>query len=99
MARLTRRTLLAGAAALAAPTLARAQARTVKIGVLNDQSSLYADNTGQGSVLAARMAIEEMGGRVGDLAVELVFADHQNRADVGSAIARQWYDRDGASRS
>jgi branched-chain amino acid transport system substrate-binding protein len=97
MARLTRRTLLGTAAAFAAPAIARAQARTVKIGVLNDQTSLYADNTGQGSVLAARMAVEELGGRVGNMPVEVVFADHQNRADVGSSLARQWYDRDGVT--
>jgi branched-chain amino acid transport system substrate-binding protein len=97
MARLTRRTLLGAAAALATPAIARAQARIVKIGVLNDQTSLYADNTGQGSVLAARMAVEELGGRVDNMPVEVVFADHQNRADTGSALARQWYDRDGVT--
>ena len=66
----------------------------VKIGVLNDQSSLYADLTGQGSVLAARMAVEDYGAAAKGLKVEIIFADHQNKADVGSAIARQWYDAD-----
>ena len=66
----------------------------IKIGVLNDQSSLYADLSGQGSVLAARMAIEDFGGSVDGTPIEAVFADHQNKPDVGSNIARQWYDVD-----
>src|SRR5438876_822701 len=66
----------------------------VKIGVLNDQSSLYADLAGQGSVVAARMAVEDFGADKKGLKVEIVFADHQNKADVGSQIARQWYDAD-----
>jgi branched-chain amino acid transport system substrate-binding protein len=64
----------------------------IKIGVLNDQSSLYADLTGQGSVVAARMAVEDFNAAGKGLKVEIVFADHQNKADVGSQIARQWYD-------
>src|SRR5947207_3364697 len=64
----------------------------VKIGVLNDQSSLYADLAGQGSVVAARMAVEDFGADKKGLKVEIVSADHQNKADVGSQIARQWYD-------
>ena len=64
----------------------------IKIGVLNDQSSLYADLTGQGSVLAAKMAVEDFGADKKGMKVEIVFADHQNKADVGSQIARQWYD-------
>jgi branched-chain amino acid transport system substrate-binding protein len=66
----------------------------VKIGVLNDQSSLYADLTGQGSVVAAKMAIEDSGIEKRGIKVEVVFADHQNKADVGSNIARQWFDVD-----
>src|SRR5256885_544674 len=58
----------------------------------NDQSSLYADLAGQGSVVAARMAVEDFGAAAKGLKVEIVFADHQNKADVGSQIARQWYD-------
>ena len=64
----------------------------IKIGVLNDQSSLYADLAGQGSVVAARMAVEDFGAEKKGMKVEIVFADHQNKADVGSQIARQWYD-------
>jgi len=64
----------------------------VKIGVLNDQSSLYADLSGQGSVVAARMAVEDSGAAAKGLKVEVIFADHQNKADVGSSIARKWYE-------
>ncbi|MDF3074700.1 MAG: transporter substrate-binding protein [Alphaproteobacteria bacterium] len=65
----------------------------IKIGVLNDQSGLYADITGQGSVLAARMAAEDVG-KIGNTTVEIVFADHQNKPDVGSTVVRQWIDQD-----
>jgi branched-chain amino acid transport system substrate-binding protein len=66
----------------------------VKIGILNDQSSLYADLSGQGSVVAARMAVEDFGADKKGIKVELVSADHQNKPDVGSQIARQWFDTD-----
>src|SRR3954452_15971042 len=81
----------------ALPFAARADftGKAIKIGVLNDQSGLYADLAGQGSVIAAKMAVQEMGGKVGDTPVEVIFADHQNKPDVGSSIARQWYDADG----
>ena len=64
----------------------------VKIGVLNDQSGLYADLGGPGSVVAARMAVEDFGGNVLGKPVEIVVADHQNKADIGAAIARRWFD-------
>ncbi len=64
----------------------------VRIGVLNDQSSLYADAGGAGSVIAARMAVEDAGGKVLGKPVDIVFADHQNKADVGINIARQWFE-------
>ncbi len=78
------------------PAVARAQISdgVIKIGVLNDQSGLYADLAGQGSVVAARMAVEDFGAEKKGMKVEVIFADHQNKADVGSAIARQWYDVD-----
>jgi branched-chain amino acid transport system substrate-binding protein len=66
----------------------------VKIGVMNDQSGLYADLAGQGSVEAARMAVEDFGGSVGGAAVEVLSADHQNKPDVGSNVVRQWIDVD-----
>ena len=64
----------------------------VRIGVLNDQSGLYADLGGPGSVAAAKMAVEDAGGAVLGKPVEIVFADHQNKSDIGVAIARQWFD-------
>lgn len=66
----------------------------VKIGVLNDQSGIYADLAGPGSVEAARMAIEDFGGSVLGKKIELLSGDHQNKADVGMGIARSWFDRD-----
>ena len=67
----------------------------VKIGVLNDMSGLYADITGPGSVVAAKMAVEDyLKSSKSSLKVEIVSADHQNKADIGSNIARQWYDTD-----
>jgi branched-chain amino acid transport system substrate-binding protein len=67
----------------------------VKIGVLNDQSSLYADLGGQGSVWAAKKAVEDFGAAAKGMKVDVIFADHQNKADVGTSVARQWYDVDG----
>src|SRR3989454_6210440 len=66
----------------------------IKIGVLNDQSGLYADLAGQGSVVAARMAVEDFGAAKKGMKVEIISADHQNKPEVGSSIARQWYDVD-----
>jgi branched-chain amino acid transport system substrate-binding protein len=80
------------AVAAAGPAHAVISDGIVKIGVLNDQSSLYADLSGQGSVLAARMAVEDFNAAAKGLKVEIIFADHQNKADVGSNIARQWLD-------
>src|SRR5262249_54538325 len=77
------------------PLAALAQGKTIKIGVLNDQSGLYADLGGQGSVLAAKMAAEEFGNKVAGMPIEVVFADHQNKPDVGSPIAAKWIDVDG----
>src|SRR5438309_11570004 len=66
----------------------------VKIGVLSDMSSLYTDLAGAGSVVAARMAVEDSGIEKRGYKVEIVSADHQNKPDIGSNIARQWYDVD-----
>lgn len=67
----------------------------IKIGVLTDMSSLYADIGGEGSVTAARMAIKDFGGELLGKPIELVYADHLNKPDVGSAIARKWYEEQG----
>jgi branched-chain amino acid transport system substrate-binding protein len=71
-----------------------AQAQPVKLGVVNDQSGLYADLTGMGSVFATRMAVEDFGGKVLGRPIEVIFADHQNKPDVGASIARQWIEND-----
>ena len=67
----------------------------VKIGVLTDLSGLYSDLGGLGSVEAARMAVQDFGGKVLGKSIEIVSADHQNKADVGSNKAREWFDREG----
>ena len=69
----------------------------IRVGVLNDQSSLYADATGTGSVVAAQLALEDYmkANPNTKLKVEIIVADHQNKPDIGSNIARQWFDRDG----
>jgi branched-chain amino acid transport system substrate-binding protein len=66
----------------------------VRIGVLNDQSSVFADSSGTGSTLSARMAAEDFGGKVAGMPIEIIAADHQNKPDVGSAIARRWFDEE-----
>ncbi len=79
-------------ALLSGAVQAEISGNAVKIGVMNDQSGLYADLAGQGSVEAARMAVEDMGGSVGGAAIEVLSADHQNKPDVGSNVVRQWID-------
>jgi branched-chain amino acid transport system substrate-binding protein len=91
--------LLAGAAAAAALMAAgSAHAQisdgVIKIGVLNDMSGLYADIAGPGSVTAAKMAVEDFGAAAKGMKVEIVGADHQNKPDVGSTVARTWIDVD-----
>ena len=81
------------AACMGAPAVhAQVSDDVVRIGVLNDQSGLYADLGGPGSVVAAKMAVEDAGGAVLGKPVEIVFADHQNKSDIGAALARQWFD-------
>lgn len=94
---LPRRHLLAGTgAALLAGRTARAQAKqTIRIGVLTDMSGPYRDPTGPGSVACARQAAEEFMAAHPGINVEILSADHQNRADTGSTIARRWYDQEG----
>jgi len=83
-------------AGLAAMLMAgSAMAVDVKLGVLNDRSGIYADLSGEGSVVAARMAIEDFDAAAKGINVEVISADHQNKPDVASTIARQWYDQEG----
>ncbi|MDB5557126.1 MAG: putative branched-chain amino transporter, periplasmic binding protein [Enterovirga sp.] len=80
----------------AAAWASAAQAQvSVKLGVLNDMSGLYADISGPGSVVAAQMAVEDFKAAEKGIKAEIVSADHQNKPDNGSAIARKWYDQDG----
>ena len=79
----------------ARPAAAQVSGDVVRIGVLNDQSTIFAANGGPGSVVAARMAAEEFGNRVLGRPIEIVFADHQNRPDVASSTARRWIDNEG----
>src|SRR5262245_56847641 len=85
MARIVALVLAAGLTA-APPAFAQISDGIIKIGVLNDQSSLYADLGGPGSVLAARMAVEDFGAEKKGMKVEIISADHQNKPDVGSQI-------------
>ena len=87
---------MAFAAAALLATAAQAQTQTnVKIGVLTDMSSLYADDTGAGSVAAAKLAVQDFNPEAHGMKVDIVTADHQNKPDIGSNIARQWFDVDG----
>src|SRR5436853_7941039 len=92
-----RKSVMLAAAALAlVPATAHAQEKisdgVVKIGMIEDMSSLYADITGIGAVTAARMAAEDFGGKVLGKPIEVISADHQNKADNASTIAREWFD-------
>ena len=88
-----KRTLgLAALAVVLASSTALAQQITVKIGVMSDMSSLYADIGGPGSVAAAKLAVADFNASNKDIKVEIVSGDHQNKADVGSSIANQWID-------
>ena len=94
--RLTAVLVSAALAAFAGPASAEVSGGVVKIGVLNDMSGLYADIAGPNSVVAAKLAVEDFQKQSkANLKVELISADHQNKPDVGSTIARQWYDTEG----
>jgi branched-chain amino acid transport system substrate-binding protein len=94
--KLTRRTMLAAATATAIAPLRRGRAQTrpvIRIGVINDQSGVYRDVNGPTSIACTRQAIQEFA--AGGFDVEVLTADHQNKPDVGAAIAKQWIDQDG----
>jgi branched-chain amino acid transport system substrate-binding protein len=86
--------IVCGLAILWLPRANAQSSDTLKIGVLTDMSSLYADNAGQGSVVAAQMAVDDFGGTVLGRKIEVLAADHRNKADVGSAITHQWIDQE-----
>ena len=94
---ITRRTMVAGtlATAITMPARLRAQEKApLRIGVLNDQSGPFADLSGLGSVEAAKLAVEDYGGRANGMPVEVLAADHQNKPDIGTGILRKWLDVD-----
>ncbi len=94
---LARRLALAAALVMAGFGSAQAQSasRPVRIGILNDQSGVFSDYQGEGSVIAARMAVEDYGKLKRGTPVEVVTADHQNKTDIGISIARRWFDQEG----
>jgi hypothetical protein len=88
---------LAAACLLCGTANAEISGNVVRVGVLNDISGIFQDTNGMGSVEAARMAAEDFAGGGKNLKVEIVYADHQNKADVGNAIARRWLDNEGST--
>lgn len=88
------KTIVAAVTTLTLSFAANASGDTVKIGVLADMSGPYASLAGKGSVIAAQMAIKDFGGRVLGRQIEIVSGDHQNKADLGSALARRWFDQE-----
>ncbi|GJE09356.1 MULTISPECIES: ABC transporter substrate-binding protein [Methylobacterium] len=96
---MTCRTLAAAALSAAFLAVAPASAQFadggIKIGVLTDMSGVYSDLAGKGSVTAAQLAVEDFGREINGRKVELIFADHQNKADIASSIARRWFDTEG----
>lgn len=83
-------------ATIAAPAVLKAApGKPVKFGVLTDMNGIFSDGTGRGSLIGAQMAIEEFGASVLGRPVELINGDHQNKPDIGAAIAREWYDVQG----
>ncbi len=94
--RMTRRGVLATAAATSVPVLrARAQAPSIKIGVLGDESGVYRELSGPIAIAAVKLAIADSKAAGRDIPVEIVIGDHQNKPDIGASLVRQWIDRDG----
>jgi branched-chain amino acid transport system substrate-binding protein len=87
--------IIAGGIALAASSAWAQNTGPLKIGVLDDMSGAYSDLTGKGSIAAAELAVEDFGKEVLGRPIEIVSADHQNKADIGAGIARKWYEADG----
>lgn len=92
MAAIATGTALLLACTFAAQAQEKVSDGVVKIGMIEDMSSIYADITGVGAVTAAKMAVEDFGGKVLGKPIEVVAADHQNKADIASATAREWFD-------
>ena len=86
---------LAALAGLTADASAQIPGDTIKIAVLSDFSGPFADQVGKGSLVGAQLAAEDFAKEAGGLKVEIIFADHQNKPDIGVAIARRWVDEEG----
>src|ERR1700737_501848 len=86
------KTLAAGLLMLGASSLAQAEDGVLRVGIITDMSGQYADGNGPGSVIAAQMAAEEVGGTVLGRRIEIISADHQNKPDIAAAIVRDWID-------
>ncbi|SAK42532.1 branched-chain amino acid ABC transporter periplasmic branched-chain amino acid-binding protein [Caballeronia hypogeia] len=98
LARLSTLCFAAAAASVAVMSSAHAaDSNTVKIGFVTDMSGLYADIDGQGGLEAIRMAVADFGGKVNGKNIEVVYADHQNKADIAASRVREWIDRDGVN--
>jgi branched-chain amino acid transport system substrate-binding protein len=93
--KLTTASALALGAMFGTTAQAQISGDVIKIGLITDMSSVYADLDGQGGVEAIKMAIADMGGAINGKKIEVVFADHQNKADVAAAKAREWFDTQG----
>ena len=79
----------------AVPARAEIPNQTLKVGVLNDQSGPFADQSGKGSVVAAQLAADDFTAANPAIKVEILYGDHQNKPDIGSTVVRQWVDREG----
>ena len=79
----------------ALPAHAQVSGNTIKIGIISDMSGVYSDVDGPGGVEAVKMAIADMGGVIDGKKIEIVSADHQNKADVAASKAREWFDQQG----
>ena len=88
---------LAALGLFAMPAMAEIPNHTVKIGILNDQSGPFADQSGKGSVVAAQLAADDFARENSGLTVQIIYGDHQNKPDLGSTIVRQWIDQDGVA--
>ncbi|APR34145.1 ABC transporter substrate-binding protein [Paraburkholderia sp. SOS3] len=95
LARLTSLCFAAAAGIALTAGSARAADDAVKIGFITDMSGLYADIDGQGGLEAIRMAVADFGGKVNGKPIQILYADHQNKADIAASRAREWFDRDG----
>ncbi len=95
MPHVSRRTILAGTAALAGTRAARAQPAPIRIGVISDQAGPYRGTGGPGSVAGARLAVSQFGSTVLGRPIEILVGDHQNKPDIGVTIVRKWLDADG----